>query len=168
MLHLDVATMLHLNVSMLLQHRGATLNKYKRSPYVSCHDPIFSFFRSLPARLLFLSRLYFISGLSRVFSPLKDLAMILFFLEPVFPYTTICLFSRYAFVQCCTSMLQQCCTSMFRCCCNIEVQHWTNAYLLYSFWPSGKNKWVLNQILIDSNSGHTKLIIGRGPNVCGW
>ena len=96
---------------------------YKRSPYVSCHDHIFSFFRSLPARLLFLSRLYFISGLSRVFSPLKDLAMISFFLEPVFPYTTICLFSRYAFVQCCTSMLQQCCTSMFRCCCNIEVQH---------------------------------------------
>ena len=34
-----------------------------------------------------------------------------------------------------------------------------------SFWPSAKNKWVLNQILIDSDSGHIKLIIGMGLDV---
>ena len=33
------------------------------------------------------------------------------------------------------------------------------------FWPRGKNKWVLTQILIDSNSGHIKLIIGTGLDV---
>ena len=37
--------------------------------------------------------------------------------------------------------------------------------LKISFWPSGKNKWVLTQILIDSDSGHIKLIIGRGLDV---
>ena len=33
------------------------------------------------------------------------------------------------------------------------------------FWPSAKNKWVLNQILIDSDSGYIKLIIGMGLDV---
>ena len=37
--------------------------------------------------------------------------------------------------------------------------------LKISFWPSGKNKWVQTLILIDSDSGHIKLIIGMGLDV---
>ena len=33
------------------------------------------------------------------------------------------------------------------------------------FWPSAKNKWVLTLILIDSDSGHIKLIFGMGLDV---
>ena len=33
------------------------------------------------------------------------------------------------------------------------------------FWPSAKNKWVQTLILIDSDSGHIKLIIGMGLDV---